>query len=192
MVKLLGVEGLDEAHLISHPLKVGQKIGDLRSGLPALLEGKAPILGSSQQVGLLPDESELIEIKKLIRTKLAGTLLQFGLKIKKIEVRRSPDQMNVDHSLCFGRMMEPEFYQGLVGRSRGILIHQGGKGRAPETEAGFLKKDSTILRQKWIGIHLLVTGHNLIEIEQGIRNMKPSCQFDFVLVLRIVKKLRAL
>src|SRR5690606_31446484 len=68
-------------------------------------EAKLGIVRRAEQRRLRTDECKVLADKELVRAELAVALLQFRLGVEEIEMRRSPDEMNVEDAFGPRSMM---------------------------------------------------------------------------------------
>ncbi len=82
VVELRGVDRAHDRELVRDLAQVWQEVGDLRSGLPALLER----VRRAQELGCALDEGEALALHELVGDRLAVVLAELGLLVEEVHL----------------------------------------------------------------------------------------------------------
>ena len=134
VVELCSVQRSDDGDVVGDFSQVWQQLRDLRAGLPPLLE----VVRRAQQLGRPLDEGKALALNHLFRDVLSIVLLQLGLVVEQIDLRRSAGHEEVNDAFRLGcevRRLGSERVNRIHGRrrllSQGVAVQQAGeRGRA--------------------------------------------------------------
>ena len=86
MIKLLGMQSADEAHIIRHGLQVREQIGNPDTGFSTFFKFVFGFLGCTKQGWTGTDKGELFALEHFLRAKLPVSFLELRFIVKKIEM----------------------------------------------------------------------------------------------------------
>ena len=124
MIDLIGLLGTNDADVVGNLLNVGEKAGNLLSGLSAFFE--FDFRAKTLERGVL-EESEFNPFSQLLWDRLSIVFTKLRLVIETLKLRRATGHVEVDDSLGFGCVIE---ILGLLGEA--ILEEERGESGARE------------------------------------------------------------
>ena len=98
VIELRRADGFHNRDIVGNSLKVGKKFGDFRAAFAAL--GK--FVGRTQQARHALDEGKALAFHELLGNKFAVVLLQLGLVVEHVQVRRRARHEEINDALGLG------------------------------------------------------------------------------------------
>ena len=111
VVELVGPHRVDDRHVVDDRGEVRQQLADPRAALAVLGE----LVGRAEELGRALDEGEPLALEDFLGAGRAVELVELGLVVEQVVLRRRAGHVQVDDPLGLGRQQRRPWGEGVVG-----------------------------------------------------------------------------